>query len=455
MRRSIFALTAAASLTLSIAAAQAQHLYLPRTSHPGDGTVLELVVTNPDPELTRVVTGALLGEGVDGVATAGTPIDQIGVAPKATRIVVVPAGIGLLRLKGYSGLQLSARLRVPGGASQRQGDAVPLLGLGNVVPPNTTVEAQSLIAVTGYLSDVGLFNAGQQAAHCEARVSLADGIQVGPTFVLNVAPLSFTLFENVPNALVAGAQVADARVTMRCDQSFFVLSRTVNPQSGYVSIHTAGTALASGLSEPGAPPPPPPPPPPGGGGSPPAATQVERFTRPGAFFTASPAIPSLLLTMPVTPNVAFSELAVSFTVKHGGWDPILPDGVVNLVYLTRGVFTGDVFALITARGPNRYVVRNEITVDLPQGTKSGKVKAADLQPGTTYHVDYVYDGKAEHWVLTISDSFGPVFNLAGFTTGPVWTQSKPWTILFSQDPGEGHVVSTGWMYSDLEVEWRP
>ena len=112
---------------------------------------------------------------------------------------MAPSGVGLWRLKGFAGLQLSARLRVPGGASQQQGDAVPIFSLDNAIPANTAVETSSLLAANGFLNDFGLFNAGEQTARCDARVVLADGTQVGPFFALLVAPLSFTLYERVPS----------------------------------------------------------------------------------------------------------------------------------------------------------------------------------------------------------------------------------------------------------------
>ena len=96
------------------AGAQAQSLYVPLTSYPGDGTILELVAVNPDPQVTRLFSGTIFPEGADGVTGTGTPTEQIGVAPDSTRVIVGPSGVGVWRLKGFAGLQLSARLRVPG-----------------------------------------------------------------------------------------------------------------------------------------------------------------------------------------------------------------------------------------------------------------------------------------------------------------------------------------------------
>jgi hypothetical protein len=452
MRRFLAALTACAGLIPTIGA-QAQNLYIPLTSYPGDGTVLEVVAVNPDPDVTRVFAGTVFAEGANGATDAGSAIEQIGVAPNTTRVITGPSGVGLLRIRGYSGLQISARLRVPGGASQHQGDAVPVLDTANAIAANTTVETTSLLAAAGYLGDFGLFNASDQTALCDARVRLADGTQIGPSFALQVAPLSFTLYERIPAALTGGAQVSNARVTMRCDQRFFVLSRTVNPQTGYVSIHTASAAIARGLPDPGTTPTPPPPPPPGN--APPAATALETFARPGTFYTPSDAQPELLLELPVTPNVAFSSLSLRFKLRHGGWNPINPEAVLNLAYLTRGVFYGDVFALITARGPNRNVVRNEITVDLPQNEVLSRSKTATLEPGKVYAFDYLYDWPAGRFTLTISDELGPYRIISGPATGPVWTKNNTWKLLLSEVPREGHAPILGWMYSDLVIEWRP
>jgi hypothetical protein len=454
MRRFLAALAVCVGYCLTIGSVQAQNLYVPLTSRPGDGTVLELVAVNPDTEVTRVFSGVVLAENANGATTPGTPTEQIGVAPTTTRVVTGPSGLGLWRLKGYAGLQLSARLRVPGGVSQQQGDAVPILSSDNLVPANTTVETSSLIAAAGFVSDVGVFNGGEQPANCSARVILSQGNQVGPSFLLILPPLSFNVFDNVPSSLVGGAQVSNVRVSMHCDQKFFVLARTINAQTGYVSIHTASTAIGRGLPDPGtAPTPTPPPPPPGN--SPPPATALESFTRPGSFYTPSAAEPQLLFQLPVTPNVAFSKLALSFEVEHGGWNPVLPDGVMNIAYLTRGDFTGDVFASITVRGPNRNVLRNGITVDLPQNQEISRSKNVVLQPGTVYRFDYLYDWPGGAFTLTISDDLGPLRIITGPATGPVWTKNKTWTLLLSEAPREGHVPNLGWEYSDLVIEWRP
>jgi hypothetical protein len=276
---------------------------------------------------------------------------------------------------------------------------------------------------------------------------------VGPSFLLLVAPLSFNLYERVPSSLVGGAQVSNVRVTMRCDQRFFVLSRTVNPQTGYVSIHTASTGIARGLPDPGSTPTPPPPPPPGN--TPPAASALETFTRPGSFYTPSDAQPELLLELPVTPNVAFSSLSLKFKLKHGGWNPINPEAVLNLAYLTRGAFYGDTFALITARGPDRNVVRAEISVDLPQNETLSRSKTTILEPGKVYDFDYLYDWPAGTFTLTISDEVGPYRIITGPATGPVWTLNKSWRLLLSEAPREGHAPILGWTYSDLVIQWRP
>ena len=443
MRKFLVALALAAGQLIPVAA-QAQSLYVPLTSIPGDGTVLELVAVNPDPEVTRVFSGSILGRGANGVTSPGTPTEQIGVAPGTTRVVVGPGGVGLWRLKGFAGLQISARLRVPGGASQQQGDAVPIFSLDNAIAANTTVETTSLLAANGFRSDVGLFNAGEVAANCTARVVLADGTQVGPIFGLIVPPLSFSLYEQIPAAFIGSAQVSNARLTMRCDQKFFVLSRTLNPTTGYVSFHTAATAIAHGFPDPGdradadSEPHPPAP-----------ATRRRPRPRsrpspgPGAFFTPSAAQPELLLVPVVTPNVSFRSLAMSFKLNHGGWNPVNPEAVLNLAYLTRGDFNGDVFASITARGPGRNVVRNEITIDLPAGQGLSRAKTVILEPGEQYDFDYVYDWTAGTFTLTVSDDLGPFKIISGPVTGPVWTQNQPWTLLLSEQPREGHAPLLG------------
>ena len=453
MRKFLVALALCAGHFIAVTA-QAQSLYVPLTSVPGDGTVLELVAVNPDADITRVFSGAILPRGANGVGNPGTPTEQIGVAPGTTRVVVGPSGVGLWRLKGYSGLQLSARMRVPGGASQQQGDAVPIFSLDNAIAANTTVETTSLLAANGFRNDVGLFNAGEVSANCIAKVLLADGTQVGPVFGLIVAPLSFSLYEHIPQAFLGGAQVSNARLSMRCDQKFSVLSRTVNPQTGYVSFHTPATAIGHGFPDPGTQPTPTPSPTPPGN-SPPPATATETYSQPGNFYTASLAEPQRQLTPPFTPNVAFKTLRVNFKLEHGGWNEINPEAVLNLLWLTRGDFYGDTFASITARGPSRNVVRIETTIDMPQGAATSRSKTTILEPGKVYTFDYLYDHPNGTFTLTVSDNLGPVKIITGPTTGPVWTRHKPWTLLLSEAPREGHAPNYSWKYSDLVITLTP
>jgi len=466
MRKPILPLTICAALAMSIAAAQAQHLYVPLTSYPGDGTILELVATNPDTQ-PRSFSGTILAEGSDGGVDPGTPTESIEIAPGSTRIVNAPPGIGLWRLQGFAGLQISARMRVATASPNHEGAPMPVLSTETVHAAGTTVLVQSLIAVEGYLSDVGLFNAGEDGARCEAEVVLSNGIQVGPTFALHVPPLSFMLFENVPPPAPAGLVAMDVHVAMSCDQDFAILSRTINPQTGYLAIRTGSIAMADGLPTPGSntPPPPPPPPPPGTppppppppDNPPPPAGQTVRFSRNGQFFTPTAGNPAMIMSMPLPADVIYSQLTISFDVRHGGWYRQQIDGIHNLLYMTRGGWSGDVFALITARGPNRNLVRNEITVDLPKQQISQKQVNANLQPGTTYHVEYSYNHKnGRKWEVRITAAGGGVVaNFSGPTTGPIWTKGGGWRIFLSDVPVAAHVTNIGWQYSDLEVVLTP
>ena len=176
-------------------------------------------------------------------------------------MIKAPPGKGTWRLSGFDGLEISARMRVPTAAADYLGEEVPLLDSDNVHPANSTAVVQSMLAAHGYLTDFALWNAAKTNMRCEASVHLANGTQVGPDFRIHVAPLSLTLFENVAAVAVIPNQVSQVRINMTCDQGFFVYSRTVNPQSGYLAIHTAASSIGDGLPNAGSPPPPPPPPP--------------------------------------------------------------------------------------------------------------------------------------------------------------------------------------------------
>ncbi len=467
MRKLASVLATCAALVSTVASAHAAQLYVPLTNYTGDGTALEIIVTNPD-TTARTFTGAILAEGSNGNTDTGTPTAAVTVDPLSTRVIKAPPGTGVWRLSGFEGLEISARMRVPTAAADYQGVQVPLLDSENVHPANSTAIVQSLLAAHGYLTDFALWNAAAVNARCEASVHLANGTQIGPDFLIHVAPLSLTLFENVAAVAVVPAQVSQVRINMTCDQRFFVFSRTVNPQTGYLAIHTSASSIGDGLPTAGAtptptPPPPapppnsgPPPPPPPGGGNARPATQRQEFRRNGHFYTVTNGDRALILNMGVEANVIFSEFKVSYDFHHDGWNRGAPDGIHNCGYITRGGWTGDVFMLVTARGPNKSLVRQEITVDLPRNEISQKQLNVRLEPGADFHVDYTYNHKARKWHLLITQhGGGVVVDMSGPTTGPIWTKGGLWTIFFSDETVAAHVTSIGWEFSNLLVEWIP
>jgi hypothetical protein len=112
--------------------------------------------------------------------------------------------------------------------------------------------------------------------------------------------------------------------------------------------------------------------------------------------------------------------------------------------------------LVTTRGPNRNLVRQEITVDLPRNSISQKTVNARLNPGSDYHVDYTYNHKQRKWHLVINEfGGGTVVDVSGPTTGPIATKGGLWKIFFSDETTAAHVTSLGWTFSDLWVQWIP
>ena len=173
-----------------------------------------------------------------------------------------------------------------------------------------------------------------------------------------------------------------------------------------------------------------------------------RFRKDGEFFTVTNGQRALVLNMATQANVIYSEFKVSYDFNHGGWNKAQPDGIHNMGYITRGGWSGDVFMLVTARGPNRNLVRQEITVDLPKNLISQDQTGARLDPGANYHVDYTYNHKARRWHLVITEHGGGVaVDMAGPTTGPIFTKGGIWKIFFSDETIAAHVSSIGWTWS--------
>lgn len=439
----------------------AQVVYIPMTSLPGDGTTLQLSIANHD-EVTRVFIGLVLEEGSDGTLQEGEPFGPIAVGAGKTRVVMGPPGIGLLQFQGSPLLRVSARLKTADGSTQVRGAQVPVIDVTNLIPAGIPTEVASLMSSPDFLGDFGLINLGGAETVCNAAGYASDGTQLGPSFGLLVSPLSFDFFPNVPGGLAGGSPVSDVRIEISCDQNYFVFGRTVGLAPGYVGFNTPSSSLEDAfvLGSPGTtsgPDPDPEPEPPGpSGGGPTPATKVFRFTRGGKFFTPSASRPLLTQNIGVPANRSYSEIFVSFEVKHGGWYSKQRDGIHRIFSISRnGSFNGDTYAFTTARGPGKNVVTNAITIDLSKGVTSKKGTSASLSKGVTYRVTYRYDAKAGIWRLTISGGGKIKVDISKAITGPIDTLQGKWEMKFSDPLFEIHVPSHGWDYSDLLFELRP
>ena len=360
------------------------------------------------------------------------------VDPGTTRVIKAPPGTGAWRLSGFDGLEISARMRVPTAAADYQGEEVPLLDSDNVHPANSTAIVQSLLAAHGYLTDFALWNASKANMRCEASVHLANGTQIGPGLRdPRRSALAHLVRERGgggggPRPGLAGPHRHDLRSgllrLLAHRQSADRLSRDPHRgeqhrgRSAERRLHAGSAASTAGSAAAAEQRPAPPPPPPGDGGGRPA-TQASEYRRNGTFFTVTNGERAQILNMPVQANVIFSEFRVSYDFHHGGWNRGLPDGIHNCGYITRGGWSGDVFMLVTTRGPNRNLVRQEITVDLPKNSISMKTVNAKLDPGSDYHVEYSYSHKRRSWHLVINEfGGGTVVDVSGPTTGPINTK---------------------------------
>lgn len=428
--------------------AGAEILFVPLTSSAEDGTELEILVANPD-VVDHTFEGAVVPRDLDALATAGTDTGSITVPALQTIVVNGPVGIGLWRITGPPALDFYARQRVKDGVGAVQ---VPVLSAAS--GRSGVFRVQSLRAVPGTTGTFSLINLSSEEGHCVARVFRANGQQLGPDFSLPFPPMAMRHFENIPHALAPGESVAELRVVLDCDQKFFAFARLINHMTGALSIITPSAALATGFSDivgdPGGDP---------GGEPPPPSGDAFVFKR-DTFFTSTSQDPRRELRFDVPADKTYAQLRMAFDFVFGGWSNSNRDGIHRIVHLSRDGtrFSTHTYSLLSARGPNRNLVRNEITIDLPRFEVIDKVKkGVSFVKGREYHVDYLWDGVVGVWELEIREKGGPmIVALDGRTTGPVYTERGKWLFNVGDVAEEAHArTPAGWTWRNIVIELRP
>ena len=175
MRKLTSVLATCVALVVSLATAHAAQLYVPLTNYPGDGTTLEIVVTNPD-TIARTFSGAIIAEGSNGNVDTGTPTDAVTIDPGATRVIKAPPGTGTLAAQRLRRARDQRAHASPDPDRRLSGRGGPVSSTATTCIRRTRRRiVQSMLAAHGYLSDFALWNASKATARCEASVHLVNG----------------------------------------------------------------------------------------------------------------------------------------------------------------------------------------------------------------------------------------------------------------------------------------
>ncbi|MCB1034310.1 MAG: hypothetical protein KDD47_10815 [Acidobacteria bacterium] len=428
-------------------------LYVPTA----ENTVIEgievrtqLWVSNQGTEPRRFST-LLLAEGSDGTDRESGASDEIlGVPPQATvflNSVVGEGEFGMLELEAAPQIAVSARLVSFVNGVAGEGAALPVISSENLVEAGDLAELVPLSKLETEATDLTVVNLAFEPAECSINLFRANGTTVVGTSVISLEPLSMRRFPDVLGIVGVDA-LAAGRASVTCDQSFYAYATTINTATGEIVVTKPAGLGTSTLKRPGDEPPPAP-----------CPAGAECFAVDGDFFTPQRGDDKRRIEIPVTKNVQFSRFVIDLDFRHGGWFDRNPSGIHNIIWVTRtGKYAGDTVAFVTTRGPNRDLVRNEITANLPRGTEGRKVtQNVALEPGTLYHLLYEFDGESRQVSVTITEK-----NTGRLVVGlfqrdgvPVRTGSGTWSANFSDNFVEAHVPSHGWTFSNFEIRFLP
>jgi hypothetical protein len=407
-------------LCAAAAPAEAGTVYVPLagdTVVQGVHYTTRVWVSNHSVVPRRFTTRFVAADAKAGASSAHT------VGPQSTMLLTDLAGggkAGILELSGAPQLVVNAQLVSMPGAAVRT--ALPVISSANVVLPGGTASAQGLVRSGAEVSGLSVFNLGQSAASCTISAWTAAGKRLGPPQSLRLPARAHQVY---PDILAAFGQeaVAGARVATTCNKPFHAFAMAFRPATGEAYLLPAGESATSVLQplrddgNPGrdgggggnA----------GGGGGPgdgggdsgkPAAgcpTGASCYTQNGAFFTTTAKEPYRYYRWNVPAGTQFKRIEVDFQMTLHKWDKNR-NGFYTMFYLPRGgKWLGHGVALLVAR--QKGVITAETTLDL-NGNRVQAVrdKKAQLQPGQTYHVRYVYDAENRRLRVLVKDSKGRV-----------------------------------------------
>lgn len=346
--------------------------------------------------MTNPGTGAgkyenkFIANDADGTKVANRKAGGSGnVAPQGLNLLTPLAtegALGMLEVSSAEVLNLSAQVTSPAG--NLVGMDLPIVSSSNAIEPDTAVDLLGLVRNPEFLSGLVLVNVDQTPATCSVRGWRANGKPIGPAVEVKPKALSHLFFADALGALSV-EEISGARLNVTCNRAYYAFAVIFEPAAGDAYLVEPSGSTASSFSPPGE----------GGpSGCPPTAAAC--FQQKGTFFTTTAQEQHRYYRW-APDDRQFSRIEATFKFRLNKWDKN-SNGIYTLLYLSRNSkWYGHSYALAVLRQRGRVMV--EITADLPIGHSQSRVTNAQVQPGRTYDVKYVYDAANRFYAMTMKD----------------------------------------------------
>ena len=414
-------------------------VYVPFASNrPIGGTVYKtkVWVTNIG-TVQRTFTNAFMTSGANGSSLTGTGFGTT-VAPGATMLLgtlTANGQFGMLEIAGAPQLVVNARIDAISQGAVVSSANLPAVSTANAWKAGAVAQIQGLDRAPGSVtSDFGLINLSRESAQCTIKAFRADGTQIGNTAIITVLPVSQRHFEDALNIL-GSPSVTDARFEATCNKQFYAYALSFRGSEIVVTTPSQTTdAVLVPITPPGV-----------------------VVTRTGTFFTAKDGASTILVDIPVTPEVRYAKATIDYDVAVTRFPRIpIPGGGIGFFTSVHSLRRNDrtlFYGIIVRNEQGRTVLDLGVTDDLGLG------KRDVWKERTTYHVSIVYDTEARTIAYKLSkggvvvDSMTPHANHLDLVAP---TGKKLYVDFGASGIADGaYFPPTGWSYSNLQVVMTP
>jgi hypothetical protein len=327
----------------------------------------------------------------------------------------------------------------------------------------------------GEVTDLGLLNLSEQAAHCQLSPFASDGGRVAAPAAVTLPPLGTLQLEDA-FASLGERRLSGGRFEVSCDQPFYAYAavfaaggsviEAVTPSQGFADPAVAGSAAAGSAAAAAAPVAPP-----DAAGTlagpepfaaPAAAAVPQRSTSasgvvtlvvPGTFLHATATNSFISYDLATQRGLAYHRATVDFDLTISDFNHVL-------------LFTG----VTSFRRPNKtrkarvlyyamqLVNRNQKTIlDLGIQDRLARTQGP-WKAGHTYHLTFTYDLRGRQVKLDLFENGKHIYQIAGPTLHPdLSANANPLTVDFGQTGiGDGaYGPPLGWTYANLSVQLQP